>query len=77
MKTLGIVIISMVGFYLVNYLFSILFIHIYPFADYHAFSYAGLVLLSALIVLCTCIIVEKLNQIKQVYIELKKKEADL
>lgn len=32
--------------------------------SYHMFTYTGLMLLSGILVVCTCIIVEKLNELK-------------
>lgn len=35
--------------------------------SYHLFTYTGLMTLCGVIVVCTCIIIEKLNEIKNLY----------
>lgn len=69
MKKIFIGIVTLIIFFIVN-VFLMPFIGQYifigdPFTiSYHMFTYTGLMLLCGVIVVCTCIIVEKLNEVK-------------
>lgn len=69
MKKFFIGIVTLIIFFIVN-AFLMPFIGQYifigdPFTiSYHMFTYTGLMLLCVVIVVCTCIIVEKLNEVK-------------
>jgi hypothetical protein len=52
-------IVAMISFYIFNFLLMLIFDKILP----DAFAYAGVVTLCGVIVVCTYIIVEKLNKI--------------
>jgi len=79
MKKLGIGIISMIIFYAFNYFFSVTGGHYIFTGDsftlgFHLFTYLGLMTLCGVIVVCTYIIIEKLNEIKNESNELIKKD---
>ncbi|WP_041703701.1 hypothetical protein [Lachnoclostridium phytofermentans] len=64
-------IIAMIFFYIFNMFMTIIGQVIF-FGDsftlsYHLFTYTGLMTLCGVIVVCTCIIIEKLNEIKNLY----------